>query len=88
MNPHYKTGKIFSIELEISYFPHNTQHYVRLLRETFDKHPTAEYMIILEEDLDVAVDIMDYFSQLIPVMDKDPSVYCISAWNDQVIIYI
>ena len=54
------------------------------MRETFEKHPTAEYMIILEEDLDVAVDIMDYFSQLIPVMDKDPSVYCISAWNDQV----
>ena len=24
-----------------------------------------------------------YFNQLMPLLDKDPSVYCISAWNDQ-----
>ena len=30
------------------------------------------------------MDILDYFSQLIPVMEKDKSIYCISAWNDQV----
>ena len=41
-------------------------------------------MIILEEDLDVSKDIMDYFSQLIPVLASDDSVYCVSAWNDQV----
>ena len=41
-------------------------------------------MIILEEDLDVAVDIMDYFSQMLPVLEKDQSLYCVSAWNDQV----
>lgn len=41
-------------------------------------------MIILEEDLDVSKDLMDYFSQLLPVYGSDQSVYCISAWNDQV----
>ena len=41
-------------------------------------------MIILEEDLDVSVDIFSYFSQLLPLMDQDDSLYCISAWNDQV----
>ena len=41
-------------------------------------------MIILEEDLDVSKDIMDYFSQLLPVLASDESLYCISAWNDQV----
>lgn len=60
-----------------------SQHYKRTLRETFDKYPTVDYMIILEEDLDVSKDIMDYFSQLIPVLASDQSVYCISAWNDQ-----
>ena len=41
-------------------------------------------MIILEEDLDVSVDIFGYFSQLLPLMDQDESLYCVSAWNDQV----
>ena len=60
-----------------------SQHYKRTLQETFEKYPNAAYMIILEEDLDVSKDIMDYFSQLIPVFDNDDSVYCLSAWNDQ-----
>ena len=46
--------------------------------------PDAQYMIILEEDLEVAVDIFSYFSQLLPLMDQDESLYCVSAWNDQV----
>ena len=60
-----------------------SHHYKRSLSYTFSKYKTAQYMIILEEDLDVAPDIMDYFTQLLPVLDSDESVYCISAWNDQ-----
>ncbi|XP_066915604.1 protein O-linked-mannose beta-1,2-N-acetylglucosaminyltransferase 1-like [Clytia hemisphaerica] len=60
-----------------------SQHYKRSLKETFEKYPAADYMIILEEDLDVSKDLMDYFSQLIPVLATDQSLYCISAWNDQ-----
>lgn len=41
-------------------------------------------MVIIEEDLDVSVDILTYFNQLLPVLENDESVYCISAWNDQV----
>lgn len=63
------------------------QHYKRTLHETFEKYPQAEFMIILEEDLDVSKDLIDYFSQLLPVLQTDESVYCISAWNDQVILY-
>ena len=40
--------------------------------------------MILEEDLAVSVDILSYFKQLLPVLQNDESVYCISAWNDQV----
>ena len=40
-------------------------------------------MIIIEEDLDVSLDFFSYFSQTIHLMDRDPSIYCISAWNDQ-----
>ena len=42
-------------------------------------------MIILEEDLDVSPDIFWYFYQLLPVLEEDQSLYCVSAWNDQVI---
>ena len=38
--------------------------------------------MIFEEDLEVSVDIMDYFSQMIPLLLSDKSVYCISAWSD------
>lgn len=47
----------------------------------------AKYMIILEEDLDVSVDIFSYFSQLLPLMEEDESLYCVSAWNDQVSLH-
>ena len=62
------------------------QHYKRSLTTTFDKYPNAKGIIILEEDLDVSKDIFDYFSQTMPLLEKDPSLYCVSAWNDQVSI--
>jgi len=60
-----------------------SQHYKRTLHETFEKYKSADYMIILEEDLDVSKDLMDYFSQMLPVLGTDDSLYCVSAWNDQ-----
>lgn len=59
------------------------QHYKTSISQTFDQFPDANNVVILEEDLDVSVDILSYFKQLLPVMEKDESVYCISAWNDQ-----
>lgn len=32
----------------------------------------------------MSVDILSFFKQLLPVLENDKSVYCISAWNDQV----
>ena len=60
------------------------QHYKRSIHDSFEQHPNANYLVILEEDLDVSIDILSYFKQLLPVYEKDASVYCISAWNDQV----
>eukprot|EP00112_Aurelia_sp_Birch-Aquarium-sp1_P004363 Seg1493.5 transcript_id=Seg1493.5/GoldUCD/mRNA.D3Y31 product="Protein O-linked-mannose beta-1 2-N-acetylglucosaminyltransferase 1" protein_id=Seg1493.5/GoldUCD/D3Y31 len=59
------------------------QHYKKALTGTFDAFPNAKAMIILEEDLDVSKDIFHYFSQTMPLLESDPSLYCISAWNDQ-----
>lgn len=59
------------------------QHYKKSIVDSFDQHSDANFLLILEEDLDVSVDILSYFQQLLPVYEYDKSVYCISAWNDQ-----
>lgn len=59
-----------------------SHHYKTSLTHTFETHKRANYVIIFEEDLDVSVDIMDYFSQMLPILESDQSVFCVSAWND------
>eukprot|EP00069_Balaena_mysticetus_P011571 bmy_07217T0 len=46
-----------------------SQHYKASLTATFNLFPEAKFAVVLEEDLDIAVDFF--------------SLYCISAWNDQ-----
>lgn len=60
-----------------------SQHYRASLTAIFEMNPKADHVIIIEEDLDVADDFFVYFNQTINLLDKDPSLYCISAWNDQ-----
>ncbi|XP_033095653.1 protein O-linked-mannose beta-1,2-N-acetylglucosaminyltransferase 1-like isoform X1 [Anneissia japonica] len=60
-----------------------SQHYKASLTATFNMYPKAEYVIILEEDLDVSEDFFSYFSQTRHLLEEDDSIYCISAWNDQ-----
>ena len=60
-----------------------SQHYKSSLSSTFQLFPAAKYAILLEEDLDVSPDFLSYFSQLVTVLETDPSLYCVSAWNDQ-----
>ncbi|XP_063078358.1 protein O-linked-mannose beta-1,2-N-acetylglucosaminyltransferase 1-like [Engraulis encrasicolus] len=59
------------------------QHYKASLTASFNLHPDAEFLIILEEDLEVSVDFFSFFSQTIQLLREDESIYCISAWNDQ-----
>ncbi|XP_050425936.1 protein O-linked-mannose beta-1,2-N-acetylglucosaminyltransferase 1-like [Adelges cooleyi] len=60
-----------------------TQHYKSSLSTTFSLFPDSEYAIIIEEDLQVSVDFFSFFSQTLPLLEKDNSLYCISSWNDQ-----
>jgi len=41
-----------------------------------------EAVIILEDDMDIAPDFFDYFEATLPILKSDPSLFCISAWND------
>ncbi|OQR78312.1 alanine--tRNA ligase, partial [Tropilaelaps mercedesae] len=38
--------------------------------------------IIVEDDLEVAPDFFSYFESLLPILEADPTLYCVSAWND------
>ncbi|KAL1130280.1 hypothetical protein AAG570_013218 [Ranatra chinensis] len=59
-----------------------SQHYKASFSAIFNMYPNAKYAIVLEEDLDVSEDFFSYFSQTISLLEKDPTIYCISAWND------
>lgn len=39
-------------------------------------------VIIVEDDLEVAPDFFEYFIGTYDLLHKDPSLWCISAWND------
>lgn len=41
-----------------------------------------QHVILLEEDLQVGVDFFGYMRAASVVLDSDPSLFCVSAWND------
>lgn len=43
---------------------------------------SIEHLIVLEEDLRIAVDFYEYFAAMIHFLDNDPTIYAVSAWND------
>jgi alpha-1,3-mannosyl-glycoprotein beta-1,2-N-acetylglucosaminyltransferase len=56
-------------------------HYQMLL-ELFFSCLKAPKLLLLEEDLEIAPDFFSYFTALSPLLDQDPTLWCISAWND------
>ncbi|XP_050402882.1 protein O-linked-mannose beta-1,2-N-acetylglucosaminyltransferase 1 [Patella vulgata] len=60
-----------------------SQHYKASLTATFNYYPKSDFAIVIEEDLDVSPDFLNYFSQTKHLLEEDSSLYCISAWNDQ-----
>ncbi|XP_042860084.1 protein O-linked-mannose beta-1,2-N-acetylglucosaminyltransferase 1-like [Penaeus japonicus] len=57
-------------------------HFRFALHTLFTTFPRASKAIILEEDLLVAPDFFSYFNQTAWLLDADPSLFCVSAWND------
>jgi hypothetical protein len=54
-------------------------HFKLTLAQLFEIH---EALIILEEDLLVSVDFFHYMDYFEPFLATDPTLMCISAWND------
>ena len=60
---------------------HISQHY-KLLLQLFLQCLKAPAVLFLEEDLEIAPDFFSYFEATAPLMARDSTIYCISAWND------
>ncbi|KAG7159970.1 O-linked-mannose beta-1-2-N-acetylglucosaminyltransferase 1-like 25 [Homarus americanus] len=59
-----------------------SHHYRFSLHALFNSFPNASKAIVLEEDLLVSPDFFSYFNQTSWLLEADPSIFCISAWND------
>lgn len=42
----------------------------------------VERVVIVEDDMEVAPDFYNYFAALAPLLQADPTLLCVSAWND------
>ncbi len=57
-----------------------SQHYQSALGWVFAKGMSR--VVVMEDDLRISPDFFEYFSALAPVYDADPTMFCVSAWND------
>lgn len=57
-----------------------SRHYGWALKTVFQQG--FESVIIVEDDLSIAPDFYEYFLGTYPILKKDRSLWCISAWND------
>jgi alpha-1,3-mannosyl-glycoprotein beta-1,2-N-acetylglucosaminyltransferase len=39
-------------------------------------------VILTEDDLTISVDFFDYFKAMHKIIIQDPTLFCVSAWND------
>ncbi|XP_042885983.1 protein O-linked-mannose beta-1,2-N-acetylglucosaminyltransferase 1-like [Penaeus japonicus] len=51
------------------------------LHAVFARFPRADKAILLEDDLLLSPDILRYFHQVSPILDIDPTVYCVNAFS-------
>ncbi|XP_062865956.1 alpha-1,3-mannosyl-glycoprotein 2-beta-N-acetylglucosaminyltransferase b [Trichomycterus rosablanca] len=57
------------------------RHYRWALNQVFNSFGYST-VVIVEDDLEVAPDFFEYFRALHPILLSDPTLWCISAWND------
>ncbi|XP_013415077.1 alpha-1,3-mannosyl-glycoprotein 2-beta-N-acetylglucosaminyltransferase isoform X2 [Lingula anatina] len=58
-----------------------SRHYRWALNQIF-RVLNYSVVIIVEDDLDISPDFFEYFTALFPILERDPTLWCVSAWND------
>lgn len=57
------------------------RHYKWALNQIFHKFNYTA-VILIEDDLDFSPDFFEYFTATYPILKADPTLWCVSAWND------
>ncbi|KAM3595687.1 uncharacterized protein V6R79_001138 [Siganus canaliculatus] len=57
------------------------RHYRWALNQVFNTFSQST-VVVVEDDLEVAPDFFEYFRALYPILLSDPTLWCVSAWND------
>ena len=59
------------------------QHYGYAFKHFFRTADTrSPAVIVIEDDFIFSPDFVEYFEAAAPLLDKDPSLWLVSAWND------
>eukprot|EP01038_Epipyxis_sp_PR26KG_P016164 gene16164-21976_t len=84
----HKIHKVENKRYENGYFK-LADHFKWALNEVFTSNyevgsdsTRCNRVIILEEDLEIAPDFFEYFGSLAKLLDTDPMLLAVSAWND------
>lgn len=72
--------KVKPLEKKFKGYYKIARHYGWALNYTF--HLGYEYVVIVEDDLTVAPDFFEYFLGTYKLLELDPTLWCVSAWND------
>lgn len=57
------------------------QHYKWAFDRIFFEH-NHSHAIVLEDDMLFSPDFFSYFDQTAPLLEEDPTIWCVSSWND------
>ncbi|QDZ23572.1 glycosyltransferase [Chloropicon primus] len=81
VHPRGEEGGLEGVKPRLRGYYYLSAHYKWALGQIFDcmKHPKA---IIVEDDMEVSVDFFQFFEGTARLLDKDPSLYAVSSWND------
>ena len=58
------------------------EFYLNILNRDIIRFINLLQVIIVEDDLEFSPDFFEYFEAALPVLRSDPSLWCVSAWND------
>lgn len=72
---------IHGVESHMAGYYKLSRHYKWALGQVFDVMG-FDAAVIVEDDLEIAPDFFDYFAATRPLLDQDPTIWCVSAWND------
>ncbi|TRY74448.1 hypothetical protein TCAL_04948 [Tigriopus californicus] len=79
--PHQSPIAVPAKEKKFQGYFNIARHYGWALNHTFNELK-YEQVIVVEDDLEIAPDFFEYFEATLPILKSDPSLYCVSAWND------